>query len=94
MNNEDKLDNVVQGIPCDTIPDSQEIIGQKNMNFDQSIIILETQRTIQGFEVGERVGLLHHIHNTMVATAIISSIARVDQLHNRIQLEGYYKVSI
>ena len=49
INNKDKLDNVVQETPCDTIPDSQEIIGQEGMDFDQSITILETQRTIQGF---------------------------------------------
>ena len=52
------------------------------MDVDQSITILETQRAKRGFEVGERVGLLHHIHNTMVATAIISSTAVVGQLHN------------
>ena len=51
INNEGKLDTVVQETPHDTIPDSQEIIGQEGMDLDQSSIILETQRTIQGFEV-------------------------------------------
>ena len=46
INNEDKLDNVVQETPCDTIPNSQEIIKQEGMDFDQSSIILETQRII------------------------------------------------
>ena len=94
INNEEKLDNIVQGTPCDTIRDSQEIIGQEGMDFNHSITILETQRTIQGFEVGERVGLLHHIQDIMVVTATISSTAGIDKLHNWIQPEGYYKVSI
>ena len=94
INNKGKLDNVVQKIPRDTIPDSLEIIGLEGMDFDQSITIFETQRTIRGFEVGEKVGLLHHIHNTMVAIAIISSRATVGQLHNQCQPKGYYKVSI
>ena len=44
--------------------------------------------------MGERVGLLHHIHDTIVVSAIISSTAAVAQLHNQRQPEGYYKVSI
>ena len=44
--------------------------------------------------MGEKVGVLHQIHHTMVATAIISSTVAVGQLHNRLQPEGYYKVSI
>ena len=94
INNKEKLDNIVQGIPCDTIHDSQEIIGQEGMDFNHNITILETQRTIQGFEVEERIELLHHIQDIMVATATISSTARIDKLHNRIQPEDYYKVSI
>ena len=94
MNNEDKLDNVVQKTPPDTIRDSQDIIGQESMDFDQSITILETQRTERGFEVGERVGLLHHIHDTIVATAIISSTTAIGHLHKRRQPKGYYKVFI
>ena len=34
------------------------------------------------------------MHDTMVATAIISYTAAVGQLHNRHQPKGYYKVSI
>ena len=52
------------------------------MDIDQSITILETQRIKRGFEVGEIVGLLHHIHDTMVASAIISSTTAVAQLLN------------
>ena len=94
INNEEKLDNVVQETPRDTILDSQEIIGQDGMDFDQSNTILETQRTIRGFEVEERVELLHHIHDTMVATTIISSTTAIGQLQNQHQPKGYYKVSI
>ena len=34
------------------------------------------------------------MHNTMVASAIISFTTTISQLHNRLQPEGYYKVSI
>ena len=44
--------------------------------------------------MGETVRLLHCIHDTIVATTTISSTAGVEQLHNQIQPEGYYKVSI
>ena len=64
------------------------------MDFDQSIPIFETQRIVQGFEVGETVRLFHHIHDTIIVTETISSTAGVEQLHNRIQPEGYYKISI
>ena len=94
INNEGKLTDVVQETPRDIIPDSQEISGEEGMDVDQSSTKLETQRTKLRFEVGERVGLLHHIHDTMVASAIISSTAAVAQLHNQRQFEGYYKVSI
>ena len=57
------------------------------MDIDQSNTVVETQRTKLRFEVGERVGLLHHIHDTMVASAIISSIAVVVQLHNHDNLK-------
>ena len=83
MNNEGKLDNVVQETPRDTIPDSHEISGEEGMDIDQSNTKLETQRTKLGFEVGERVGLLHHIHDTTVASAIISSTTVVAQLYNQ-----------
>ena len=94
INNKGNLDDVVQETPHDSIFDSQEIRLEEGMDVDQSITILETQRTKRGFEVGERVGLLHHIHDTMVANAIISSTTAVAQLHNQRQPEGYYKVSI
>ena len=94
INNEGNLDDVVQETPRDTILESQEIRGEEGMDVDQSITILETQRTKRGFQVGERVGLLHHIHDTKVASAIILSTAAESQLHNRQQPEGYYKVSI
>ena len=94
INNEGNLDDVVQETPRDTILDSQEIRGEEGMDVDQSIIILETERIKRGFEVEERVGQLHHIHYTMVASVIISSIAVVAQLHNQRQSKGYYKVSI
>ena len=82
INNKGKLADVVQETLRDTIPDSQEISGEESMDVNQSSTILETQRTKLGFEVGERVGLLHHIYDTMVASAIISSTAAVAQLHN------------
>ena len=94
INNEGNLDDVVHETPRDTIPNSQEICGEEGMDVDQSITILETQRTKRGFQVGERVGLLHHIHDTTVARAIISSTTADAQLHNRRQPEGYYKVFI
>ena len=82
INNEGNLDDVVQETPRDTILDSQEIYGEEGMDVDQSITILETQRTKWGFQVGERVGLLHHIHDTTVASAIILSTVADAQLHN------------
>ena len=94
INNEGNLDDVVQETPRDTILESQEIRGEEGMDVDQSNTILETQRTKWGFQVGERVGLLHHIHYTTVASAIILSTAADAQLHNRQQPESYYKVSI
>ena len=94
INNEEKLADVVQKTPRDTILDSHEISGEEGMDVDHSSTILETQRTKLRFEVGKRVGLLHHIHDTMVASAIISSRAVVAQLHNQRQPKGCYKVSI
>ena len=64
------------------------------MHVNQRNIVLETQRTIHGFEVGERVELLHSMENIMVAIAKISSIAAIGELYNRLQPEGFYKVSI
>ena len=94
INNEGNLNDVVQETPRDTILESQEIRGEEGMDVDQSNTIFETQRTKRGFQVGERVGLLHHIHNTTVASAIILSTIADAQLHNQQQPEGYYKVSI
>ena len=94
INNEGNLDDVVQETPHDTIPDCEEIRGKEGMDVDQSITIFETQRTKRRFQVGERVGLLHHIHDTTMASAIILSTAVDAQLHKWQQLEGYYKVSI
>ena len=37
INNEGKLDDVVQKTPRDTILDSLEISGQEDMDFDQSM---------------------------------------------------------
>ena len=64
------------------------------MDFNQSITKLETKRTIHGFELSKRIGLLYHIDNTMMAIAKISSTTIVGQLHNRLQFEDYYNVSI
>ena len=91
--NEEKVDTVIQETPRDMILDSQKIIGQ-GINFNKRITILEIQRTIHGLELEEIVGLLHQIHDTIVAIAKISFTATVNQLHNRLQPKGYYKVSI
>ena len=64
------------------------------MEFDQTITILETQRTIHGFKLGKQVILLYCIDNTMVAIAKILSTATFDQLHNQLQCDGYYEVFI
>ena len=94
VNNNDILESVVQETPRASISDSQESTGEEAMHFNQSSIVCETQRTIQGFEVGERVGLLHSMENIMVAIAKISSTAAIPELYNRLQPEGFYKVSI
>ena len=64
------------------------------MEFDPTITIPETQEAIHGFELDEQVRLLHSIKDIVVAIAKISSIAASGQLHNRLQPNGYYKVSI
>ena len=64
------------------------------MEFDPTITIPETQETVHGFELDEQVRLLHPIKDTVVAIAKISSIATSGQLHNWLQANGYYKVSI
>ena len=92
--NNDILESVIQETPRASIFDSRESIGEEAMHFNQSSIVCETQRTIQGFEVGERVGLVHSMENIMVAIAKISSTAAIRELHNRLLLEGFYKVFI
>ena len=64
------------------------------MEFDLTITILETQEIVHGFELDEQVQLFHPINDTEVAIAKISSIATSSQLHNRLQPNDYYKVSI
>ena len=88
------LSNVVHEVHGGTITVSQGSLGQKAMEFDPTIIIPETQETVHGFELDEQVRLLHPIKDTVVAIAKISSIATSGQLHNRLQPNGYYKVSI
>ena len=88
------LNNVVQEVHGGTVIESQGSLGQKGMEFDPAITILETQETVHGFELDKQVRLLHLINDTVVAIAKISFIATFGQLHNRLQLSGYYKVSI
>ena len=58
-------------------------------------IILETQEAdIAGFEVGEKVKLLHAVQDIEVAVATIISTTSSNVLHNRLQPHGFYKVSI
>ena len=64
------------------------------MEFDPTITIPETQETIHGFELDEQVRFLHPINDMVVAIAKISSIVTSGQLHNWLQPNGYYKVSI
>ena len=74
---------------------SQEHSTSHDTTIDDTSIILETQETdISGFELGQRVKLLHIVHNIEVAMATISSTTSSTILHNRIQPHGYYKVSI
>ena len=88
------LRNVVQEVHGGTITVSQGSLGQKDMEFDSTITIPKTQETVNGFELDEQVRLFHPIKDTVVAIAKISSIATSGQLHNRLQPNGYYKVSI
>ena len=59
-----------------------------------SIILKIQEADISGFEVGEKVKLLHAVHNIKVAVATISSTTSSTILHNRLQPQGFYKVSI
>ena len=86
--------NVVQEVDGGTITESQGNLRQKGMEIDPTITILETQEIVHRFELDEQVQLLHPINGTVVAIAKISSIATSGQLHNRLQPNGYYKVSI
>ena len=88
------LSNVVYEAHGGTIIVFQGSLEQKDMEFDPTIIISETQDTIHGFELDEQVRFLHLIKDTIVAIAKISSIATSGQLHNRLQANGYYKVLI
>ena len=88
------LNNVVQEVHGGTITKSQRGIGQKVMEFDPTITIPKTQETIHGFELDEQVRLLDPINDTVVGIAKISSIATSSKLHNQLQPNGYYKVSI
>ena len=61
---------------------------------DDTSIILETQEADKaGFQLGEKVKLLHAVQDIDIAVATISSTSST-QLHNRLQPHGYYKVSI
>ena len=74
---------------------SQEASTSHGTRNDDTSIILETQEAdISGFEVGEKVKLLHVVHNIEVAVATISSTTSSTVLHNRLQPQGFYKVSI
>ena len=88
------LNNVVRELHSGTITESQRIIGQKGIEFDPIITIPKTQKTIHGFELSKQVRLLHPINDMVVAIAKISSTATSGQLHNWVQPNGYYKVSI
>ena len=74
---------------------SQDQNTSDRTRIDNTSIILETQKTVVfGFEVGEKVKLLHAIHDIEVAVATISSTTNSSVLHNRLQPHGYYKLSI
>ena len=88
------LNNVVKELHGGIITESQGSIGQKGIEFDPTITIPETQETVHEFELDKQVQLLHPINDMVVAIAKISSIATSSQLHNRLQPNGYYKVSI
>ena len=74
---------------------SQEQSTRYGNTIDETSIILETQEAnIFGFKLGEKVKLLHVVHDIDVAMAIISSTINSTLLHNRLQPLGYCKVSI
>ena len=74
---------------------SREQSRSHRTGIDNISIILKTQEAdISGFEVGEKVKLLHAIYDIEVAVATISSTTNSNVLHNRLQPHSYYKVSI
>ena len=74
---------------------SREASTSHGIGNDDTSIILETQEAdISGFQVGEKVKLLHAIQDIEVAVATISSTTSSTVLHNRLQPQGFYKVSI
>ena len=74
---------------------SREQSTSHGITTDDTSIILKTQETDKsGFELGEKVKLLHAIHDNEVAMATISSMTSSTLLYNQIQPHGYYKVSI
>ena len=75
--------------------DSREKSTSHGTTIEDMSIILETQEAdISAFEVGEKVKLLHAVHDIEVAVGTISSTTSSSVLHNRLQPHGYYKVSI
>ena len=74
---------------------SREQNTSHGTTIDNMSIILKTQETnISRFELGEKVKLLHVVHDIEVAVATISSMTSSTVLHNRLQPHGYYKVSM
>ena len=74
---------------------SQEANTSHGIGNDDTNIILETQEAdLSRFEVGKKVKLLHAIQDIEVAMATISSMTCSTILHNRLQPQGFYKVSI
>ena len=74
---------------------SREQSTSHGTGIDDMNIILKTQEEyISRFELGEKVKLLHAVHDIEVAVATISSTTNSNVLHNRLQPHGYYKVSI
>ena len=74
---------------------SREQSTSHAIGIDDMSIILEIQEAnISGIEFGEKVKLLHAVHDIEVAVTTISSTTSSSVLHNRLQPHGYYKVSI
>ena len=74
---------------------SQEASTSHGTRNDDTGIILETQEAdIAGFEVGEKVKLLHAVQDIEMAVATITSTTSSNVLHNRFQPHDFYKFSI